>query len=106
VADAAERRGVAVDLIAAAGTIPLLGVGIRRALTEPVISVLGAAASRARITVVASEAEVFVAIVADARAPVPDMTAAVRAAVSVDWDEGGDRLWAQAKWTVPSASLS
>jgi hypothetical protein len=106
VADAAERRGVAVDLIAAVGAIPLLGVGARRALTEPVINVLGAATARARITVVASDAEVSVAIVADAGTPVLDVAAAARAAVQVEWDQGGDRLWAQAKWTAPSASLS
>jgi hypothetical protein len=121
-ADAAERDGLAVDLIAPAGTIPMLGVAVRRALIEPVIRVLAAAATRARITVVASQAEVAVAILADARltgpasggplgdGPVsdgpdgelPDKAETVR----WDWDEEGDRLWAQAKWTRSSASLS
>lgn len=116
-ADAAERHGLAVDLIAPAGTIPMLGVAVRRALIEPVIRVLATAATRARITVVASQAEVAVAILADARltgpvsdGPVgdgpggepPDTAETVR----WDWDEEGDRLWAQAKWTKSSASLS
>jgi hypothetical protein len=108
-ADAAERRGVAVDLIAAAGTIPMLAVGVRRALIEPVIQVLGAAASRARITVVALESQVTVAIVADTAARVPavsDPGTESGRLVEWDWDQGGDRLWAQAKWTEPSVSLS
>ncbi len=97
-ADAAERRGVAVDLIAAAGTIPMLPVGTRRALTEPVIAVLAATASRARITVVASAAEVAVAIVADARLAAP--IALAGDSVQCDVDEEGGQLWAQARWTV------
>lgn len=103
-ADAAERRGVAVDLIAAAGTIPMLPVGTRRALTEPIIQVLAATASRARITVVASATEVAVAIVADARLAAPIET--TDDSVRCDLDEGGDRLWAQARWTGSSASPS
>ena len=103
-ADAAERRGVAVDLIAPAGTIPMLPVATRRALTEPVIQVLAATASRARITVVASGTEVAVAIVADARLTAP--IASAGDSVQCDWDEEGGRLWAQARWTMSSASLS
>lgn len=101
-ADAAERRGVAVDLVATAGTIPLLGVAVRRALVEPVIEVLAAAASRARITVVASETEVAVAILADALLPGPATRAAADGRVCYDWDEEGGGLWAQARWTQPS----
>lgn len=116
-ADAAERRGVAVDLIAAAGIVPALGVEVRRALLEPVIHVLALTASRARITVVASAAEVTVAIVADTtpapagagsaagRLPV-GRTAGPADSVECECDEGGDRLWAQARWTRSSASLS
>ena len=105
-ADAAERRGVAVDLIAAAGTIPMVPVATRRALTEPVIHVLAAAASHARITVIASAAEVAVAIVADARLAAP--FAAAADSVQYDWDEEGGRVWAQARWTGTAsfASLS
>lgn len=103
-ADAAERRGVAVDLMAAAGTVPMLPVGTRRALTEPIIGVLAATASRARITVVASATEVTVAIVADARLAAP--VTVTDESVEFDMDEGGDRLWAQARWTGSSASPS
>jgi hypothetical protein len=103
-ADAAERRGVAVDLIAAAGTIPMLSVGIRRALTEPVIQVLAATTSRARITVVASAAEVAVAIVADARLAVPIVSAGD--SIQCDFDEEGGKVWAQARWTAIASSAS
>lgn len=132
-ADAAERRGVAVDLIAAAGAIPMLPVSVRRALVEPVIQVLAATSSRARITVIASATEVAVAIVADAslprlaaspaaRPPTGDGVAADWAAwdlpvaagpttdgagaVRCDVEEEGGRLWAQARWTASSVSLS
>lgn len=105
-ADAAERRGVAVDLIAAAGPIPMLPVATRRALTEPVIQVLAATASHARITVIATAGAVSVAIVADARLTAP--FAAATDSVQCDWDEEGERVWAQASWTGTAsfASLS
>lgn len=105
-ADAAERRGIAVDLIAAAGTIPQLPLSVRRALVEPVIRVLAATASRARVTVISSPSEVVVAIVADASLPGLDLAVAGDV-VRCDWDEiEGNRLWAQARWTRSSASLS
>jgi hypothetical protein len=96
-ADAAERDGVAVDLIAPAGTVPSLPVGIRRALTDPVIRVLGAAATQARITVVASAASVAVAIIADARLAEP--LQAARGDVELAQEAEGEWLWAQASWT-------
>jgi hypothetical protein len=96
-ADTAERRGIAVDLIAPAGVVPALPVGVRRALTDPVIQVLAATMSRARITVVASPAEVAVAIVADARpsAPVPVM----HDSVTIAQEAEGGLLWVQTSWT-------
>jgi hypothetical protein len=96
-ADAAERDGVAVDLIAPAGTVPVLPVGIRRALTDPVIRVLAAAAAQARITVVASATSVAVAIIADARLPEPLQPA--RDDVQLAQESEGEWLWAQASWT-------
>jgi hypothetical protein len=96
-ADAAERDGVAVDLMAPAGTVPSLPVGIRRALTDPVIRVLGAAATQARITVVASAASVVVAIIADARLEEPLQPA--RGDVELAQETEGEWLWAQASWT-------
>lgn len=103
-ADAAERRGIAVDLAAATGAIPALPLEVRRALTEPVIAVLAATRTGARITVAATPGDVAVAVVADAH-----LRAAVRAAhdaVQVTYDEEGELLWVQARWTAPSPSLS
>jgi hypothetical protein len=97
-ADEAERQGIAVDLIPPAGTVPPLPVGVRRALTEPVIRVLGAAATQARITVVASGTDVAVAIFADARLPEPIPAPHDEVAVAQETD--GEWLWAQASWTI------
>ena len=96
-ADAAERDGVAVDLIAPAGVIPPLPVDIRRALTDPVIGVLAATATHARITVVASPAEVVVAIIADACSPAP--LRATHQSVALTQNAEGELLWVQASWT-------
>jgi len=102
-ADAAEREGIAVDLLAPAGVIPALPVDIRRALTEPIIEVLAATATRARITVVAFATEVVVAIIADAQLAAP--IAATHDDVQVAQDtEGG--LWVQSRWTGLSGSPS
>jgi hypothetical protein len=103
-ADAAERRGIAVDLIASAGTVPSLPLEIRRALTEPIIQVLSVAVTQARITVVASAFEVVVAIVADAYLEVP--IEPLHHAVHLAQDSEGDRLWVQASWTDQSPSPS
>jgi hypothetical protein len=103
-ADAAERQGIAVDLVAPAGTIPTLPVDVRRALTEPIIATLAATASKARITVVASPGEVVVAILADARLDAPPPS--LHAAVESSHDAEGEMLWLQARWMGPSASPS
>jgi hypothetical protein len=102
-ADAAERRGIAVDLVPSAGLIPPLPVDIRRALTEPIIEALAATSTKARMTVVASPDEVVVAIVADAQlaSPLP----CLHKAVESSHDAEGEMLWLQARWTGPSASL-
>lgn len=103
-ADAAARQGIAVDLVSPTGPIPSLPVSVRRGLTEPIIAVLAATASRARVTVVASRDEVAVAIMADAELhfPVPCLHEAVQSSHDAD----GDLLWVQARWTSASASLS
>jgi hypothetical protein len=103
-ADTAERRGIAVDLIAPAGVVPVIPVGVRRALTDPIIHVLAATATRARITLVGSAAQVTVAIVADAclSAPLPT----THDSVTIAQDTEGEFLWLQANWTGPSQSLS
>lgn len=103
-ADAAERRDIAVDLVPPCGPIPPLPVDIRRALTEPIIEVLAATATRARLTVVSDPGGLAVAVVADAQleSPVP----CLHEAVETSQDADGDLLWLQARWTSPSASLS
>jgi hypothetical protein len=103
-ADAAERRGIAVDLVAPVGPIPRLPVDVRRALTEPVIAALAATAARARITVIAAADQVAVAILADALLvlPVPSLHEAVECSLDAD----GELLWVQARWTGLSALLS
>jgi len=102
-AEAAERDGVAVDLIAPAGTVPPLPVGIRRALTDPVIRVLGAALTQARITVIASATSVVVAVIADANLQVP-LQAADNDHVRLAQETEGEWLWVQASWTDRSPS--
>jgi hypothetical protein len=101
-AEAAERDGVAVDLIPPAGTAPQLPVGIRRALTDPVIRVLGAALTQARITVVASATSVVVAIIADAHLQEP--LQATHDDVLIAQETEGELLWVQASWTGQSPS--
>jgi hypothetical protein len=103
-ADAAERQGIAVDLVAPAGVILPLPLDIRRALTEPMIAVLAATAAKARITVVASPGEVVVAIFADAKLDFP--LPALHEAVEPSYDAEGEMLWVQARWISPSASPS
>ena len=103
-ADAAERQGIAVDLVAPAGLIPTLPVDVRRALTEPIIAALAATATKARITVVASPDEVVVAILADARLDAPPPS--LHGAVEPSHDADGEMLWLQARWMSPSASPS
>jgi len=101
-ADAAERRGIAVDLAAPSGLIPPLSADVRRALTEPIIAALAATAARARITVVASSDEVAVAILADAQLDSPPPC--LHEAVESSHDAEGEMLWLQARWIGPSAS--
>jgi len=103
-ADAAERQGIAVDLVAPVGQVPQLPLVIRRALTEPIISALAATAAKARITIIASADQVAVAILADAQliSPVP----CLHEAVECSHDADGEMLWVQARWNGPSASPS
>ena len=103
-ADAAERQGIAVDLVAPAGLIPTLPVDVRRALTEPIIAALASTATKARITVVASPDEVVVAIIADARLDAPPPS--LHGAVESSHDAEGEMLWLQTRWMSRSASPS
>ena len=97
-ADAAQRKGVAVDLIRPAGTIPLLPADVRRALTEPVAQALAVPPASARVTVVASPAQVTLAVISDAGVTAPMW--ATHPDVRVDYDSREGRLWVQARWNA------
>jgi hypothetical protein len=64
-ADAAQRRGIDVDLQPAVGETPALSIADRKTLTEPAIHILSVAESWARITTVVYGNTISVAIVAD-----------------------------------------
>jgi CHAD domain-containing protein len=103
-ADVAERRGVAIDLQAPAGTIPALPIEVRRTLTEPVIQVLAATRTQARVTVVATPSDVAVAVFGDAVAD--GFTAGAHDATELSYHREGGQLWAQARWERPPPSAS
>ncbi|MFI5959719.1 sensor histidine kinase [Cryptosporangium sp. NPDC051539] len=101
-ADAAERRGVEVDLQAPSGVVPHVPATTRRALTDPVIEVLAVAQRHARITVVASPAAVTVGITADAPTDRLHTVLQESAArnVSISWEPMGEMaVWTQTRWT-------
>ncbi len=95
VMDVALRKGVVVDLLLG-GSRPRMPVPVRRALTEPALTVLAAAESTARVTIDGDAAAVTVSVVADGTLTVlPAATAGVRTTVlSVD-----DRIWVETQWT-------
>ncbi|WP_176611277.1 hypothetical protein [Actinomadura sp. WMMB 499] len=100
-ADVAERRGVAVTLLGY-GDVPPLSAAARRALAEGPLLVLAAAATWARVTVVAGRGEVVVGVVADAAAKVAADVAAQPggpAAPSVMHDREENRLWVETRWS-------
>ncbi|GAA2815713.1 hypothetical protein GCM10010452_50030 [Crossiella cryophila] len=92
--DSAQRGGVSVQL-AVRGPRPPLDLAVRRALTEPALAALVAAASTARVTVVGSANAVTVSVVADAPEPVP---VAQADGVVVTNLVNADRVWVEAKW--------
>jgi hypothetical protein len=103
-ADEAENRGIEVDLQAPVGAIPPLSLEVRRALIEPIIEVLAATSTWARVTVVAAPDEVSVGAVADAR--VSALAAPAHHSVQASHDMAGGLLWAQARWSDPLPSRS
>jgi len=102
-ANTAERRGVAVDLQGPAGDVPALARDVRRALTEPLIQVLAATRTHARVTVAANPTDVAVAVVADAPSIHHPLPQHHRVRVSLEREE--ELLWMQARWRAPSPSL-
>ncbi|MFI0445573.1 ATP-binding protein [Actinomadura sp. 6N118] len=103
--DVAERRGVAVSF-ATRGSGSRMPSEVRRALTEPALTVLTTAASTARVSVVASGTEVTVSVLADLprsdlpRSDLPrsDLPRSTLGTVTVTTRNIEDRLWMEATW--------
>ena len=97
-ADMAERRGVAVE-IETAGPLPPVPGPARRVITDAAIAILTAARSRVRITLAAVAAGIAVSFVADTGAVV--LLPAIGDGVSIEHQQDGAMLWAEARWTGP-----
>jgi hypothetical protein len=94
-ADVAERRGVAVE-IETAGELPQMPGAARRVVTDAAIAILTAARSHARITLATVAAGIAVSFVADVGAGV--RLPAAGAGVSIEHQQEGSVLWAEARW--------
>ena len=92
--DTAERRGLTVYL-GTRGARPEPPLRVRRALTEPLLTVLATARSQARITLIGSPATVTVSVVADGDVPCPP---AGNGEVTVTHLEEDGRHWVEATW--------
>ncbi|MGI5506396.1 hypothetical protein [Lentzea sp. CA-135723] len=104
-ADAAERRGVVVELIVI-GEVPPIVTEARRVITEATLVTLAASRTHARITVLAESTSVTVSIFADGDTPLEPFREEASEEVSVDVQEEEGRLWVEAHWTAPSGSRS
>ncbi|MFG1945652.1 hypothetical protein [Nonomuraea sp. NPDC048826] len=94
-ADVADRKGVEVELDAR-GRWPTPPVAVRRDLTEPVLTVLATAASRARVTVVGGSGEVSVSVVADSgEVELPDPALP---SVRIETLTNDDTVWMEVRW--------
>jgi hypothetical protein len=94
-ADVAERRGVAVE-IETAGLLPQVPGPARRVITDAAIAILTAARSQARITLATVAAGIAVSFVADTGVAVP--LPAAGAGVTIEQQQDGGTLWAEARW--------
>ena len=92
--DVAERRGVDVSL-AVSGAAVAVPPDVRRELTGPVVATLSAARVRARVSVLRTDEDVRVAVVADAGA---DVVASSIPRVEVECGTYGDYLRTEARW--------
>jgi hypothetical protein len=104
--DLAARRGIVIQL-AVRGECPPLPQRVRRGLTEPALLALAAAASSARVTVVAVPDRVTVSVVTDGTEP-PDEYAGRTGQEHVDvaWARHDGTVWMEATWagvTVPGS---
>ncbi|WP_328871122.1 hypothetical protein OHT76_13900 [Streptomyces sp. NBC_00287] len=97
----AERRGVRVTLLSY-GDLPELSTSVRRELAEGALLVLAAAATEARVTLLATPEEVAVSVVADAP-PETVVEPPGPLAVSFLYDQEGDQLWWETRYPVRPA---
>jgi hypothetical protein len=111
-ADAAQRRGVAVDIETTAhfpgaelqaaeppgAQLPAVPAEGRRAITDLAIAVLVNAISRVRVTVNRTVEGVIVSLVCDSPAD-PDLPSAP-AGLVVDSQRDGQSLWVEARWNT------
>ncbi|MFC8707050.1 hypothetical protein ACFUIV_33405 [Streptomyces anulatus] len=92
--DAAERRGVDVSFAVSGAALPVPSQ-VRHELTGPVITALSAARGRARVSVLRTDEEVRIAVVADACA---DVVTASTGRVVVECGVHGEHLRLEARW--------
>lgn len=97
----AEQRGVHVTLLCY-GEVPDLPASVRRELSEGPLLVMAGAATRARVTVVATPDDVVVSVLADAPLdrPVEPGGALTESAV---FDQEEEQLWWETRWPVRTA---
>jgi hypothetical protein len=97
-ADVAERRGVTVE-IETAGPLPPVPGPARRVITDAAIAILSATTSRTRITLAAVATGIAVSFVADTGSLV--VLPAIGHGVSIEQQQDGAMLWAEARWDSP-----
>ncbi|MEU0507987.1 MULTISPECIES: hypothetical protein [unclassified Amycolatopsis] len=97
--DVAERRGVVVSFAVSGEAVPV-PTHVRRALADPVLTVLSAAGTRARVSLLRTAGEVRLAVIADRAV----MTGSPPRSpdVEVVLHTHGDRTRLEAKWQVTS----
>jgi hypothetical protein len=83
--------------IETAGPLPGVPPGIRRVITDAVITILVAARSRARVTMTGTGAGIAVSLVADA--PAQPQLSAGHGEVAIEQQHDGDDLWVEARWS-------
>jgi len=94
-ADAAELRGIAVE-IETAGTLPPVPGPARRVITDAAITIMTAARSQARITLATVAAGIAVSFVADTGSVV--LLPAAGQGVAFEHQQDDGMLWAEARW--------
>ncbi|WP_433324577.1 sensor histidine kinase [Spirillospora sp. CA-294931] len=100
--DLAARRGVDVTFVRRGGRAPVETVEVRRALVEPVMTVLASAVGTARVTLVAGKAAVTVSVIAELP---PGERAPERAgheAITISTTIEGRRTWVETSVRTPA----